>query len=57
MFALEKGKKGEKLGECEAALKRRTDRPFIQGEANQNMAINYSNEIRNANRKFFDSAR
>ena len=57
MFALEKGKKGGKLGECEAALKRRTDRPIIQGEANQNMAINYSNEIRNANKKFFDSAR
>ena len=43
MIALEKGKKGGKLGECEAALKRRTDRPIIQDEANKNMAINYSN--------------
>ena len=44
MFALEKGKKGEKLGECEAALKRRTDRPIIKVEANKIMAIDYSNE-------------
>ena len=29
MFALKMGKKGGKLGECEAALKRRTDRPFM----------------------------
>ena len=43
MIALEKGEKGGKLGECEAALKRRTDRPIIQGEANQNMAKDYSN--------------
>ena len=43
MFALEREKRG-KLGECEAALKRRTDRPIIKDEANKNMAINYSNE-------------
>ena len=38
MFALEKGKKGEKLGECEAAIKRRTDRPFKSKEMMKNMA-------------------
>ena len=39
-----KGKKGGKLGECEAALKRQTDRPIIEIKTSKNMAIGYSNE-------------
>ena len=33
MLALKWEKKGGKLGECEAALKRRTDRPFTTNKA------------------------
>ena len=38
VVALEKGEKGEKLGECEAAIKRRTDRPFKGKKMMKNMA-------------------
>ena len=41
LFALgKKGKKGEKLGECEATIKRRTDRPFKSKKMMKNMAKN-----------------
>ena len=38
LFALEKGEKREKLGECEATIKRRTDRPFKSKNMVKNMA-------------------
>ena len=38
LFALEKREKGEKLGECEATIKRRTDRPFKSKKMIKNMA-------------------
>ena len=57
MLALEKReKKGEKLGECEAALKRRTDRPIMTIEMIKNMAKDYSNENKTRIRNL-DSAR
>ena len=44
LLALEKReKKGEKLGECEAAIKRRTDRPFKSKKMMKKYGEGYSN--------------
>ena len=46
LFALgKKGKKGEKLGECEATIKRRTDRPFKSKKMMKTWR-KYSNDIK-----------